>query len=294
MPVTGELRSCTLADGRLMSYREYGDPLGVPVINCHGGLMCGSDIAPAHDAASELGVRLVSPDRPGIGLSTPDPGRATGDWAEDVRQLMAHLELAAASAIGWSLGGQYALALAAQLPQVERVVVVAGTPELDADLLPELNDVDRHLIGMAQHQPLLMRGLTFAAGNAALHVPSLVLKIARANLSEPDRAALDRWPPQEFAACMAHAFRQPEGVVEEYLVEYRPWGFSLSDVDVPVTLWQGGDDHLVPPHWAEVLTSALPHAHLRLVPEAGHFVAYDRWSEVLRDVLPTQSCHGTK
>lgn len=291
MVATGDLRSCDLTDGRQMSYREYGDPTGVPVINCHGGLMFGSDIAPAHDAASALGVRLISPDRPGIGLSSPFPGRTTGDWANDVHQLTTHLGLQAFSVFGWSLGGQYALGLAAQLPEVQRVVVVAGTPELDAELLPELNDVDRNLIGLAKNQPLLMRTLTIAAGNAALHLPSLVLKVTRASLSEPDHEALDQWPPEDFAACMAHALRQPEGIVEEYLVESRPWGFELNDADVPVALWQGADDHLVPPHWMNILAGALPSAQVHLVPDAGHFVAYDRWAEVLADLLPAETTH---
>lgn len=289
MTEVGEVRGLQLTDGRLLSYREYGASDGFPVINCHGGLLCGSDIAPAHGAAEALGLRLISPDRPGIGYSTMAPGRTTGSWAADVTQLLAHLQLSDVAAYGWSLGGQYALALAALVPEVKRVVVVAGTPELNDELLAHLNRLDRTLVGLAKNQPLLMRTLTAATGTLAQHLPDLVVKAMDANLSPSDSEALERWPANEFAACMAHALRQSEGMVEEYLVESRPWGFTLDQVRAPATLWQGAEDQLVPPEWVNVLAEALPDARVHTVAGAGHFLANERWTEVLSGTLPGNS-----
>ena len=65
----------TLPDGRTLAYEEYGDPDGRPVLSFHGGLSSRLDAAPADQAALTLGVRIVSPDRPGMGLSTYQPGR---------------------------------------------------------------------------------------------------------------------------------------------------------------------------------------------------------------------------
>lgn len=285
----GELKSLHLTDGRLMSYREYGDPQGRPVINCHGGLVCGSDIAPAHDTALSLGLRLISADRPGIGYSSQAPGRTTAAWADDVAELITTLNLSSVSAFGWSLGGQYALALAARLPKLERVVVVAGTPELDPDLIVQLNRMDRTLVSMAQAQPSLMRAMMGAVGGLAHYLPTVVTSAAQANLSPSDRAGLAAWTAGEFAACMHHALRQPQGVVEEYLVESRPWGFSTSEVAVPVTLWQGTEDRLVPPGWVDILAGSLPHAVVNAVAGAGHFLAYQRWEQVLAGALPNDS-----
>lgn len=277
----GELQAFNLADGRVMSYREYGDPQGRPLINCHGGLLCGSDIAPAHDAARDLGLRVISADRPGIGFSSQAPGRTTATWADDVAQLIAALDLPSISVFGWSLGGQYALALGALLPQVERVVVVAGTPELNAELLPQLNRMDRALVSLAKDEPRLMRVLTSAVGGLTHFWPTLLTLTTRTNLSPSDRAALATWTSEQFAACMHHALRQPQGMVEEYLVESRPWGFATSQVTVPTILWQGSDDHLVPPGWVDILADSLPNAQVNHVNAAGHFLAYERWGEVL-------------
>ena len=80
-------RSVTLPDGRELAYEEYGDRGGEPVLSFHGGLSSRLDAAPAHQAALDLGVRLLSPDRPGIGRSTYQPGRRLLDWPADVAAL---------------------------------------------------------------------------------------------------------------------------------------------------------------------------------------------------------------
>src|SRR5215475_7482801 len=99
-----------LRDGRTLAYREYGDAAGAVVVHCHGGLVCGLDAAPFHATAQELGLRIIAPDRPGLGESSAALGRATGDWAADVEDLLTALAVERASVLGWSMGGQYALA----------------------------------------------------------------------------------------------------------------------------------------------------------------------------------------
>ena len=70
--------SVRLPDGRALAFQEFGDPSGFPILNCHGGLLCRLDIEPAAATAAELGLRIVSPDRPGIGPSDRRPGASTG------------------------------------------------------------------------------------------------------------------------------------------------------------------------------------------------------------------------
>lgn len=93
----------TLADGRLVSYAESGDPEGVPVVHAHGVLGCRLEIAaPAIDlAARRLGVRLLAPDRPGIGLSDPKPGRSVLDWPVDLLGFAEAVGISRFSLIGW-------------------------------------------------------------------------------------------------------------------------------------------------------------------------------------------------
>lgn len=61
-----------IGDGRALAYREYGDPRGHPVVNCHGGLLCGLDVAPFDAAAREAADELV-PARSGQELARRIP-----------------------------------------------------------------------------------------------------------------------------------------------------------------------------------------------------------------------------
>jgi pimeloyl-ACP methyl ester carboxylesterase len=150
-----DTQTIELGGGRALAHREYGDPEGLTIVNCHGGLLCGLDVAPFDGPARALGLRLVSPDRPGLGRSGPAPGRTTADWPDDVAALLDALEIEQCALFGWSMGGQYALACAARLaPRVTRTTVIASCLPLDAaEHFEQLNAMDRRLTRLAQHLP---------------------------------------------------------------------------------------------------------------------------------------------
>lgn len=127
MPAPAESLTMRLRNGRSVCYAQYGASDGDVVVNAHGGLACRLDVAAADTAARVAGVRLISPDRPGIGGSDPQPGRTLLDWTADVADLMDQLGVGRFAAMGWSMGGQYAAALAWALPdRMRRVAIVAG------------------------------------------------------------------------------------------------------------------------------------------------------------------------
>ncbi|MEO0708111.1 MAG: alpha/beta hydrolase, partial [Cyanobacteria bacterium J06649_5] len=75
----------TLPGDRRLAYADYGDPNGHPVLYFHGGgtsrlepLLLGDDVF------VRLGLRLIAPDRPGIGRSEFQPNRGFSDWTKDV------------------------------------------------------------------------------------------------------------------------------------------------------------------------------------------------------------------
>jgi pimeloyl-ACP methyl ester carboxylesterase len=106
-----------LTDGRTLGYAEYGDPSGKPVLFFHGATLSRLFGAAADASARRVGVRLIAPDRPGIGLSDPQPGRTLLDWSADVGQLADRLDLGRFSVLGHSLGGAYVLACAYTMPK---------------------------------------------------------------------------------------------------------------------------------------------------------------------------------
>lgn len=81
----------TLPDGRKLGYAQYGQLTGKPIFWLHGLPGSRTEAAYFHDIGLELGVRMIGTDRPGMGLSTPSPGRTLLDWPKDLECLAEHL-----------------------------------------------------------------------------------------------------------------------------------------------------------------------------------------------------------
>ncbi|GAA4547790.1 alpha/beta fold hydrolase [Amycolatopsis samaneae] len=126
------------AAGRRITWCEYGDPNGRFAIAAHGTPGSRYQGIPLHEPAAAAGWRLIFPDRPGYGRTSPLAGTASPDpgfhdWDDDALAILDHLGADKATLLGFSGGGGYALALAARFPaRVERLVLVCamipGTP----------------------------------------------------------------------------------------------------------------------------------------------------------------------
>jgi hypothetical protein len=83
----------TLLDGRKLGYAQYGSQTGRAILYLHG--LPGSRIEAAafNELGLKLGARIIATDRPGIGWSSPHPGRTLLDYPKDLEYLAKHLEL---------------------------------------------------------------------------------------------------------------------------------------------------------------------------------------------------------
>ena len=125
--VSPDTHSLTLGDGRRLAWAEYGDPSGRPLIYCHGFPGSRLEAAMSHDTAARLGIRIIAPDRPGLGRSDYQPGRRLNDFPADLKQLADHLKLGRVAVLGESGGGPYAMAAAAALPErITKLLLVSS------------------------------------------------------------------------------------------------------------------------------------------------------------------------
>jgi pimeloyl-ACP methyl ester carboxylesterase len=270
-----------LADGRSLSYAEYGDAEGFPIVSAHGGLSCRLDVGAAASVAEHSRVRLIAPDRPGIGRSDPQPGRTMLDWAGDVGELLELLGVDRFATMGWSLGGQYAAALGYRFSsRVTRVAIIAGVlPLTEPGVFEDLPAIDRVFSRLSTRAPWLARGCFRAMGVVAAGAPQLYGRIVARGLGAADGAVLRAAGYQDFARASREAVRQPQGMVEEYRAMNRAWGFAPEDLQVPVDVWQGSEDRLVTPKWAAELARRIPAATLYLR-SGGHFLAHLCYREI--------------
>lgn len=277
-----DLATTRLRDGRTLAFQVYGDPAGRPLINCHGGVVCRLDVATADEAARSAGLRIISPDRPGVGRSDRSKDRHLLDWVDDVRQLADTLGLEELDTIGWSMGGQYAVALAYGLgTRVRRVTVVAGCPPLDdPELFDQLSRFDKRMAARGRHHRLAARATFAAMRTMARHLPKQFTSASARDLGPHDAEVMRRGATR-YPQMVAEGLRQPEGAVDEYRAFVEPWGFDPVEVAQPVRIWWGDQDQLVPRSFIDVLGRSLGSSEVSVVRDAGHFVAFDRWPDVL-------------
>src|SRR6266853_5227788 len=97
-----------LENSAVIALDEYGDANGVPVIFCHGWPSSRTMARLADEPARDLGIRIISPDRPGISGSSLQPDRKLTDWPRLVERIVDYLDIDEFRMLAISGGAPYA------------------------------------------------------------------------------------------------------------------------------------------------------------------------------------------
>jgi pimeloyl-ACP methyl ester carboxylesterase len=275
-----------LRDGRTLAYAEFGNPAGLPVIYCHGvpSSRAEGNLTLRHSCAAQLGLRIIIPDRPGMGGSDFKPGRRICDWPADVLELADALQLGQFAMLGSSGGAPYALVCAALLPERVSVVgIIGGVAPIDAPGL--FSPRTRLLQRMLWLAAPLMRGLMRLQ---LLALRSRKLRKSMANaFPEPDRTLFQSEIIRDrFIGCLEECCRKgPRGAVWELGMFSRPWGFDLAGINTPVLVWQGVRDGNVPAAHARFLADVLPRCEATFYPDDAHLsVMLNHHAQILGEI----------
>ncbi|MEP6955451.1 MAG: alpha/beta hydrolase, partial [Chthoniobacterales bacterium] len=217
-------------EGGTIAYDEYGDPRGRPVIFCHGWPSSRSMARLTDAAATELGVRIISPDRPGISGSAFRKGRTLLDWPQLVSSLADHLGIERFHLLGISGGAPYAYASAWALPErVAGIAVVSGAPPIAE--LPDrsgLLRLYRWMLATHSRQPQLVRALFYLARPFAATRPPVRFRPLILKFLHPCDAEVMR-DTAAFEACFESSRKawraSTAGVLADAEIYARPWGF---------------------------------------------------------------------
>lgn len=242
-------------NGNSLSYADYGDKNGFPILIQHGLIASIED----HDffqSLVELGTHLICIARPGYGDSSPYVMRNLVEWGEIVSVLVDELKLSQFDVLGISSGAPYSYAIGYQLPsKVRNIFILSGTPAL----------YDQKVLSFWPYP--VRKGASIA------EMQKLAAELFFSGLSEAELA----WNSVR-DSMMNSCF----GVAQDLRLRVMDWGFRLPDVNVNVIMRHSKADEAVPFVTAEVTSKLLPRCKFEARESDVHFS-----QQVLDDFIRT-------
>jgi pimeloyl-ACP methyl ester carboxylesterase len=214
-------------------------------------------------------IRVIAPDRPGYGRSSPQPGRVLTDWARDVAMLADALGIDRFIVAGHSSGGPYAVSTAALLgARVAAGIALGGVTDMSWPAAwtgyPESE-------AEAMRQPTEAAAITWCVGrfgadgsrfsaNSDFHWP------------QPDAALFtNRRDGRLIMTAAAESFRQGiTAYAQDAFIQGQPWQFDPQAIDAPFFVVHGEADTLIPVSHSRHTCELIPNAQLRILPGHGH------------------------
>jgi pimeloyl-ACP methyl ester carboxylesterase len=282
-----------VGQGRVVAFEEYGDANGIPVIFCHGWPSSRTMAQLTEQSASELGIRIISPDRPGISGSTLQLERKLSDWPRIVELLVDQFGIHEFRMLGISGGAPYAYATAVAMPERVRAIAIVGGAPPFADLTDTdgLLPLYRWMLAFYRLRPHLLRRLfhlarPFLSVRPPVRLRPLMLKLLL--LRPCDAESLrDAKAFEAIFESQRRAWRtSAEGVMADAQIYAQTWGFAIEDVRVPVRLWHGTQDRAFSLQLAENVAKRLPDCKPHFIDGAGHYsLPIRHMRQILEDLI---------
>jgi pimeloyl-ACP methyl ester carboxylesterase len=276
----------TASGDRILTAAAFGPHDGSVVVWLHG--TPGSRLfQPCDEKLIEhLGMRIVTFDRPGYGRSTRQPGRQVADVIEDLETVVEAFSLQRFAVAGFSGGGPHALAAAALMPdRVTRCAAVASAAPFDApglDFVAGMSEGNEEEFAAALRGADALAALLDPIAATIEDDPYAFMAAFHAELPTTDQQVLDRPAVMQLLVdSTAEGLRAgAAGWLDDDLAFVRPWGCDPAAIGVPVGVWQGTDDTLVPPAHGEWLIETIPGADGHMIDGAGHLGMLDHLDEI--------------
>jgi pimeloyl-ACP methyl ester carboxylesterase len=293
--VEEERREVRAPDGRLVVFHVAG-PEQSDLVVFHTGTPGTPHLEPGMvRACAERGLRIVCIARPGYSGSSRLPGRTYADNPADTALVAERLGAEKFFVHGHSGGGGPTLADAAFLPDRVRAVAVSATlaPRLlmgpswwqglepvNGAELKAMEEGESALRACLEGRVEAMRGVT--SGEDILDDPEFSEVYAPVDRACFTGEYLD-WAVEMYPLVVSHGV---DGWIDDDFGFFGDWGFDLARVKVPVKIWLGGQDRIVPAAHVEWLVNNVPGAELRMFPDEGHVsLLNNHFGDILDDLI---------
>lgn len=278
--------SISLKDGRELGYARFGDPDGFPVLFFHG--IPGSRLQRPMDIRflAELSLCLYCVERPGIGLSTAQPGRSIDDWNRDMEEFCTILQIKNFAVIGISGGSPYAAAAAGHFKErIKSLTIISGTAPLSELVhFRELPLRMRIIFTLIRRAPYFSASLTTGVLRLVDNRIDRLFPLLLTHLPSSDKKLLkDPEVVTFFKDDVLQAFRSGSmAVIEELRVLMSRWPVLPEEIRHNVHIWHGNEDTILPLSLARALIRRIPRVTAHLLPGKGHFFALENAGRIFR------------
>ena len=234
----------TYKNGLQLSYEDYGDQQGYPILVQHG-LIASIDDYELFDRLLQRHVRLICAARPGYGGSSPCQLHGYAEWADIVSLLIQELQLSQLDILGISSGAPYGYSIGYKMPEkVRNIFILSGMPAL----------YDGAVLSNWPYQPI--------SDQSIASLEALAHELFFSHLTEEDLLRKDIKD-----SLMNHGF----GVAQDLRLRFMDWEFRLSDVKSKVFMRHSKVDDSIPFRTAVRTAELLPDCHLDLLKSGPHF-----------------------
>ncbi len=264
----------TLEDGRSLAWYEWGPADGIPVIFCTGAAMSGW-LGFGTGFLTELGLRLIAPDRPGLGRSAAHPRRTLASWVDDMRAFRTFNRIEEALAVGFSQGAPFAFALAGS-GLVSAAAIVSGQDQLNHSRIRSLLQPEvRELLAAAEQDPEAFEN-SMAESMTADRLWQLVIEMSgKRDLGLYQRPVFAR----EYRQALEQGFSQgARGYARDLVIALGAWPVVPEDIAIPIDLWYGLEDTSTvhSPDSGRTMASRLRRATRRALPKEGGSILWTK------------------
>lgn len=277
-------------EGKRLYFQDWGD-LNKPVILLFHGFPGCADHGKLMTTTPHLeNFRLISFDRPGYGRSDFQKKLTPMNLALQVKELLNHLEIDKLTILSVSGGAPYSLAMAYVLKErVQKLTSVAGVAPLTLKNCRYLNSNQRKAWMMSNLIPnrVLQYGMRRVWKSGLDKIDQLLFSDFD-SFSEPDQNVFKHPDvgPVLIELTKKSLTQGPEGILADLKIYSKAWGFPISEVLCPITLWHGSEDDVVHYRYAQDMSRRLPQATLRFIEGEGHYsLPMNCRDEIIRDLL---------
>jgi len=282
----------SLPDGRRLDLFVEGAASGTPLLFHHGSPSSGLPDPAFVAALTERDLRYVSWSRPGYGESSRRAGRSVADVVGDAAAVLDHIGADRAYTLGWSGGGPHAMATAAGLPDrilgATTIGGVAPYPAEGIDWFEGMGPENIEEFGASLEGPEALIAFKERAWPVWRVVTGEEVAEALGGLiDDVDRGALTGELAEAVAAGTREGLRNNYwGWFDDDMAFNRDWGFDIGSIRVPVHIWQGAHDRMVPFVHGEWLAAHVSSACPHLLADHGHLsLVVDTMGPILDEML---------